>query len=126
MYGELDSENISKANTSLIRSLCRMLDIDTTIILESDLKLEPATGSERLVAIVTRLTEGGTYFSGVGGKKYQDEKLFEDAGIGIRYSDFTANPYPQNGPEFIAGLSILDSIFNIGIDETRNAIHMKS
>ena len=102
-----------------------MLDIETTILLESDMELAPATGTERLVAIVGSLSDGGTYLSGAGGKKYQDETLFQDAGIDIRYSEFIGKPYAQNGAEFVAGLSILDSIFNIGVEETRNAIHLK-
>ncbi len=102
-----------------------MLGIDTKIVLESDLDLAPTTGTERLVAIVGSLSEGGAYLSGAGGKKYQDEALFQDAGIDIRYSNFTSEPYPQNSPEFVPGLSILDLIFNIGVEETRNAIHLK-
>lgn len=125
MYGQLDPGNIANANTALIRSVCAMLDIETTILLESDMELAPATGTERLVAIVGSLSDGGTYLSGAGGKKYQDETLFQDAGIDIRYSEFIGKPYAQNGAEFVAGLSILDSIFNIGVEETRNAIHLK-
>lgn len=125
MYGTLDGGNISIANSALIRSLCRLLEIDTTILLESDMDIAPAARTERLVNIVSHVAVGGTYLSGEGGKKYQDETIFQNAGIEIRYSDYTAAPYPQDGPEFVAGLSILDLIFNIGVEETRRAVFLK-
>lgn len=57
-----------------------------------------------------------TYLSGQAGRHYLDYIQFENAGIELRFHTYT-NPVP--GPE----LSILDTLFRYGIEQTRQWIN---
>lgn len=57
---------------------------------------------------------GTTYYSGEGGRAYNDEKLFNEHGVRIEYSDYVPVRYRQVGRGFIENLSVLDYIFNMG------------
>ena len=56
------------------------------------------------------------YYSGEGGRAYNDEKLFNDHGVRIEYSDYRPVQYKQVGRPFIENLSVLDYIFNVGFE----------
>lgn len=59
---------------------------------------------------------GKVYYSGVGGKVYNDEKEYARRGIDLIYSDYTPVEYKQLGKDFIPNLSVLDYIFNKGYE----------
>jgi len=55
------------------------------------------------------------YLSGPAAKGYIDESLFAQAGITLRYMDYSGYPeYKQLHPPFDHAVSILDLIFNEG------------
>lgn len=75
----------------------------------------------RLVELV-RCVGGSEYLVG-GGAGYQDDELFEAAGIGVRRQDFVQQPYDQGGGRpFLPGLSVIDAGLRIGWPATRNLI----
>ena len=92
---------LSTLNTSLIMTVARMLGIPTGITQSSFYDFKK-TGDDLLIEIC-RHFKATTYLSGVGGKKYQDENKFKEAGIKIEYPDYN---YPD--------ISILDSLFYYG------------
>lgn len=57
-----------------------------------------------------------TYYSGTGGKAYNDEQMYSNAGIKIIYSDYKPLHYKQQGHEFIENLSVIDYLFNCGFE----------
>jgi hypothetical protein len=64
------------------------------------------------------------YLAGKGGTNYMDINLFKQAGITIIWQGFHENQpvYEQiNGP-FVSGLSVIDSLFNVGPEETARLI----
>ena len=55
------------------------------------------------------------YYSGDGGREYNDEEAYRMAGISIVYSDYQPKSYRQaDRTGFIEDLSVLDYIFNHG------------
>lgn len=80
--------------------------------------------NQRLVQMV--LDAGGThYLSGASAKSYLNEELFHQAGITVEWMDYSAYPqYGQLNPPFEHGVTILDLLFNQGIQSARD--HMKS
>ncbi len=61
---------------------------------------------------------------GGGASKYQEDEKFQSNGITLLYQNFTHPVYPQfNTVEFIAGLSILDTLMNCGIDGTKKLLN---
>jgi WbqC-like protein len=105
---------LAEFNLALIRTVCALFGMSQTIVLASELSV-CKRGTERLVDIVGKV--GGTvYLSGKGGMKYQDEEVFTEAGLGLRYLDFAAPEYPQLWGAFSPGLSVLDALMNMGAD----------
>lgn len=107
-----DYDKLSELNIEIIKTICRLLNIKTKMILSSALNINE-TSTERIISICRDLG-ADTYLSGRGGAKYQDEKMFEDNSIKLLYSDFSEKPYKQLWGDFSGGLSVIDYIFNCG------------
>jgi hypothetical protein len=108
-------------NIRLIRALIDVLDLPCRIV-EASTCPSDRKSDERLVDLV-KAFGGDTYLSGYGGRNYQSEATFEQAGIACRYYDFKPSVYPQLWGDFIPGLSILDCLFNCGFAGTRDRLH---
>ena len=112
------SNSVSEFNVYLITGICQVLNISTSLYSSSSFLINK-TSTERLIAIV-KSVKGNIYLSGAGGDKYQDLNLFKQHSIELRYNEFKHPEYKQwNADTFISGLSILDVIFNVGLDETK-------
>ena len=100
-------------NLQILKKIFDWLDIKTEIVLESELNVT-GTSSKRLVNICKKLG-ADTYISGIGGKTYLDEKLFEKNKIILKYQDYNPIRYLQHtSKSFIPNLSILDLLANVG------------
>jgi hypothetical protein len=109
-----DTGNLSIFNGTLIRNICDALGVSTRIVYASELNAgEFSSASERL-ACITHLLGGTLYLSGSGAKAYNDPAAFARYGVELAYNDFVIKPYPRCNPVFEGGLSIVDSLFNIG------------
>jgi hypothetical protein len=109
-------------NRRFIEAVCAMLGIRTRLTWSSDY---PASGerTERLVSIC-RLAGAREYLSGPAARVYIEEDQFIDAGIALRYMDYSGYPeYTQLHGAFEHGVSIIDLLFNVGPDAPR---YMKS
>jgi hypothetical protein len=93
------------------------LGLKIKIIKESELNLS-GEGTMRLIN-GCKAIGADTYVTGSGlpGKKYMDESLFEKNNINIIHQDYKSVIYEQNFSEsFIPDLSIIDLLFNLGPD----------
>ncbi len=105
-------EKLIHFNLSIIRYLLRQFQIDTEILLLSDLGIEEK-GSQLLVGICKKL--GANHFLAQSpAKKYLDMNMFQDAGIAIRFFNPPSLVYPQLWGDFIPNLSALDLVLNCG------------
>jgi len=72
--------------------------------------------TERLLSLCQQ-AKATEYISGPAAKGYLDESLFSRAGIGVTFFDYSNYPvYPQLWGEFEHGVTILDLLFNCGLD----------
>ncbi len=100
-------------NSELLRQIIDWLGLKIQIIKESELNIN-GNSTERLVNVCKELG-AETYVSGVGGKEYMNEKLFQKNNIKIEYQKFQCPTYTQIfGGDFIPDLSIIDLLFNNG------------
>ena len=100
-------------NSELLRQIIDWLGLKIQIIKESELNIN-GNSTERLVNVCKELG-AETYVSGVGGKEYMKEKLFQKNNIKIEYQKFQCPTYTQIfGGDFIPNLSIIDLLFNNG------------
>ena len=105
--------NIFDLNFEMIKQVLRWLDIKVEIVIESELRVS-GQPTERLVKICKKL-DADTYISGIGGKRYLDEKLFEKNKIIIKYQNYNPIRYHQHmAKSFIPNLSIIDLLANVG------------
>ncbi len=106
-------ESLCEMNISIIRWLIRELEIETKIVLSSDLDAVQGESTERLVSICEKL--GATnYLAGLGAKKYQEDQLFKENNIEIINTPFKYPQYHQQWGDFTPNLTILDVLFNCG------------
>jgi len=106
-------DHLFTLNYELIIQLIDWLDIKIEVIKESELNIS-GNSTERLVNISKKIG-AETYVSGIGGKEYMNEKMFETNNIKIEYQNFKCPIYKQVfNSEFIPNLSIIDLLFNIG------------
>ena len=91
------------------------------IIVESELDIS-GQSTERLVNVCKKLG-ADTYISGIGGKRYLDEKLFKNNNVNLQYQNYTPISYNQNlSKSFIPNLSIVDLLFNEGTDGSQEIL----
>jgi hypothetical protein len=111
--------NLSNFNQRIIFSLCSMLGISTSkIVLSSGLKGN-GSSTELLISILKEIN-ADSYMYGGGAHEYQEDHKFYENNIKLIKQNFIHPVYSQfNTPDFIPGLSIIDALFNCGIESTR-------
>lgn len=116
VYEEVrDSRYLSAINSRFIRLVNEALGVKTVISTSRDYRLVDGQ-TERLVDLC-RQSGADEYVSGPAAKAYLQEGLFGSAGITIRYMDYSGYPeYQQLYPPFAHDVSILDLIFNEGVN----------
>ena len=105
-------EKLIDLNLKIIRYLMKHLQIDTKIILLSELGIKEK-GDKLLIEICQKMGASHVMTQGAA-RTYLDAGRFEEAGIQL--SDFKppSPVYPQLWGRFIPNLSALDLIFNCG------------
>lgn len=116
-----DDASVAGYNMTAIKALCSQLGLSTNLILASSFSLG-SQSNERLIELCRKV--GATsYLAGGGAAGYQDDALFQSAGIAVRYQSFQHPVYPQKGSQsFVAGLSIVDALMNCGVQGTRQLL----
>jgi hypothetical protein len=122
LYLASQDKFLSQINYRFIKTICRMLGIDTTISWSMDYDLA-GDRNERLVDLCKQ-TGATEYLSGPTARSYLDEGLFEQEGISVAYMNYSGYlDYAQLYPPFEPQVSVIDLIFNEGPHATR---YMKS
>lgn len=118
---EFSEQNVAKYNINSIKSVIEKLEIQTPLIIASDLKVE-AYATERLIAI-TKMLNGNVYLCGGGAAGYQEDSLFPLSEIELRYQNFMHPVFNQGSKKsFIKGLSIIDALMHCGFDGTKSLL----
>jgi len=111
-------KKIFDLNLDIIKQVCDWLDINVEIVIESKLKVV-GESTERLIEVCKKL-DADTYISGIGGKNYLVEELFEKNDINLQFQNYNPIRYTQNLAEsFIPNLSIIDLLSNVGPDSKK-------
>ena len=123
LYLNCDLKTISEVNLHFIKAICHLLDIKTTIIFSKNLELKGDKTDKLLnICLDLNITD---YYSGPAAKNYMDTNLFNEQNVKVHWFDYSNYPeYDQLYSEFEHGVTILDLIFNCGVEETKK--NMKS
>ncbi len=123
IYSSLeDYEYLTDINIRLIKAVSSITGIKTEIKDSRDFNLSGDSNGR----LISMCLESGAdeYISGPSAAAYIDENRFREAGITLRWMDYSGYPeYPQLYPPFDHCVSILDLMFNTG-DEA--PLYMKS
>ncbi len=112
---------IAERNIACIDEICTLLSIKTKKINSDNLNLKSAS-NQLLIDIIKQL-QGTVYRHGGGAEGYQQDDMFIENGIALSPQQFKHPSYAQfNSPHFIAGLSTLDALMNLGFSETETLI----
>jgi hypothetical protein len=116
--------SLCDVNYKSLKFILKLLEVNTQIIVSSDLEIVADEPNRKIVEICNKLN-ANTYLAGQGGKNYMDQELFRQNNINIIWQDFDPNTitYEQINGEFIAGLSIIDALFNIGHVEIKRKLN---
>jgi WbqC-like protein family len=106
------------SDTSRLAELCfdqlkfwlAELDIATRVVRASELPVEGR--NSELVLALCRHAGARAYLSGPFGRDYLQEHAFAEAGIEVRYHDYTHPHYPQLHGDFVPALGIVDYWMN--------------
>ena len=127
LYLSLKGMTLLEINKKIILTLISWLDINIRIESSSNFPNSINLKAEdRLIDIIKRFNSR-IYFSGVGAKKYQNEKKFQKEKIKVIYSDFKIieRRYLAEYKILESGTSILDLIFFLGRKKTISILHEK-
>lgn len=121
LYNSTYGFSLSETNIFFLKEICLFLGIRTKFMNSKEFKIE-GNRNEKLVNICNTLG-GKQYLTGPAAKEYIDERLFYKNNISVEYLDYGGYvAYPQLYPPFEHGVSILDLIFNCGVNAKK---HMK-
>ena len=110
------SKNLIDLNLDGIRRLFGLLDMKKVIILSSEIDHPESTSTLRLINIVKALG-ANRYINGLGSGEYLEKELFEKNNIQLYCQRYETFEYSQVGRgRFMPGLSIIDTLANIGIN----------
>ncbi|HXA16322.1 MAG TPA: WbqC family protein [Thermoanaerobaculia bacterium] len=108
-----EEEHLSRVNFRFLTGICRVLDIHTRITWSMD--YEMIDGKTKRLVDLCRQAGATDYVSGPSARGYLDEALFQSAGIGVRWMNYSNYPeYPQIHPPFDHAVSVVDLILNTG------------
>ena len=119
-----DGRSLADFNIGVICSIATYLGFGTHFTRASELNV--SGHKTDLLVDICRAVGANQYLAGAGGKSYQDDTKFEDAGIAPIYSNFSQRPYPQLFGEFIGDLSVVDVLMNCGYPGTRRLLGFES
>lgn len=116
------TRNLAEFNESALRVLCKGMELDSRKFIHSSALAVTGMSTNLLVAIVQAV--GGTaYLVGGQAAAYQENEKFTRAGIDLVYQNFHHPHYTQvNSSTFVAGLSIVDALMNLGWQGTRRLL----
>lgn len=110
----MEYDNLAALNMATMDLFMEKFGWKKEVYRSSDMKLD-TRAEARVIEIVQRVG-GDTYISGQGGKNYQDEEHFTQAGINLVYSDFQPLTYRQQWRDFLPNMSVLDYCMNEGYE----------
>lgn len=113
--------NMSKRNMAFIIEVMKILNINTKVIYSSSMNC--VERSTKLLVEILKKLNAKKYICGGGAVGYQEDELFRVNQIELKYNNYSPTPYHQNGIDnFIPGLSIIDALFQVGINETERLV----
>jgi len=121
LYKDLEGSNFIKNIMTMTINICELLNINYNFIYASELELD--SSNDQLLYDITKKVGGNEYISGPNGRDYIVKEKFHN--IKLTYHEFHFPEYEQVNGGFIPWMSIVDQLFNIGLEQTKEYIFNK-
>lgn len=101
-------------NRALLAVLRKALGIAVPETLSSAIPARPGVSASERIVQIARETGCDTYLAAAADRAFLDENIFAAAGIRLAFPDYAPKPYRQLFGPFVANLSVMDLLFNLG------------
>ena len=102
------SINLADFISNSIKIVCKYLDIQTKIILSSDIEKDNSLKGQDKILEICKLLNADTYYNAIGGQELYDKSVFEKESIKLCFLKSDIPEYSQYKNAFVPGLSIID------------------
>lgn len=118
-----DKSNLGMFLFNQIKVVCEYLNINTEILLSSDLnKNNDLKGKDKVIQIC-KLLGADTYYNAIGGQELYDKQEFAKNDISLYFLKTNITLYKQLKNEFVGNLSILDVLMFNSPDECKKLLN---
>ena len=111
---EQEWKMLADYNVAVIKLSLKLLEISTPVFLASELNVSGTSTS--YILDICRKTESDSYMHGRHAYDYVDFEFLKKNGIKNYIQHYSAVEYQQLNPPFVPNLSILDILFNCGLE----------
>ncbi len=101
-------------NLAMLAVLQKALGLSRTEMLSSAIPVRPGLSASERIVQIARKTGCDTYLAAPADRAFLDEERFAAAGIRLAFSEWVPKPYRQLFGPFVANLSVVDLLFNLG------------
>ena len=118
--------NLARFIENSIRQVSDYLNINTEILISSDLDKDDSLVREQRVIDICKKLDATKYINPIGGKELYDKKEFMEHGLELSFIKMNDVVYKQFSNEFVAGLSILDALMFNSVDRVKEFLELYS
>lgn len=111
------SNNLADFIANSIELVCQYLDIQTKIIMSSDIEKDNSLKGQDKILEICKLLNADTYYNAIGGQELYDKSVFAKENIKLCFLKSDIPEYSQYKNAFVPGLSILDVMMWNDVDE---------
>ena len=115
---------IIELNKITLSSVCEYLDINTEIVVWSEMgiSIEDVNEPDEWALNISKSLNATHYINPENGESFFSRKKFNDAGIEINFLKSRIKPYKQNSDKYIPYLSIIDTLMYCSKDEVKEKL----
>lgn len=114
---------LSEYLTNSIKIICQYLEINTEIIMSSNLKKDNRLKGEIKILAICKELETTDYYNAIGGKDLYHFNLFAEHGIKLHFLKTNEIRYKQFDNEFQPSLSIIDVLMFNSHTQVKEMLH---
>ena len=125
IYENIDYKFISEINFLFIKEICKVLNIETNVTHSTEYIYDTKSKKQERLMGLLLASNATDYLSGPSAEKYINSNLFDTYGIRLHWKSY--GPYLDyrqlhSKESFISKVSIIDLLFNTGIEHCHKYI----
>lgn len=121
---QYEEQNLSKFIINSLIEICKYLDINTEILISSQLQNNFSIKGREKVIYLNKILKSNTYINSIGGTKLYSKDIFKQNNIDLYFIKTKYITYKQfNENKFIPNLSIIDVLMFNSKEKVKNLLN---